>query len=372
MPAQLHQTHASDEAMEFVARNALMALPLAAIAATYLYRGFELRSLGVQILVIGIGGLVAAVAVALALTRQRLTLALGARTYARWRRFGRQAETEQGSLDELTGVTIDVRADYDTEGGATPIPYWVVLLEFKDPAKTVQVGRYAASAAAPKAYGYAIELARRLRTSFIDKAGFQPRVTPWSDLDKPMARDGRNRPVPALPTGSGIALSGQAPERRIGFPVAGRRWLAIIPASFCALIMAFGLAGFLGIIGPQRQQLDILGHEVQVWWVAPLAFFALGLAGLLATVIAVASAFEIRETAASLAFTRRRFGRPWRVTEVPKAAVIVIEHRLDPFRIRAGRHEVLIRAPGQVVRLREGGPSNADLLWLEQALRAML
>jgi hypothetical protein len=371
MPAQLHQTRASAEAVEFVGRNALMALPIAAVAAVCLYRGLELRALGSQILVFGAGGLLAALAAALAVTRQRLTLALGSRTYERWRRFGRQAGIEQGSLDEITGVTIDVRADYDSDG-ATPIPYWVVLLEFKDPAKTVQVARHAAAGSAPKAYGYAVELARRLRTSFIDKAGFQPRVTPWADLDTPMPRGGGKRPFPALPAGSMMALSGEAPERRIVFPVAGRQWLAIVPGGVCALVMLFGLAGLLGIIGPNRQQLDILGQEVQVWWVAPLVFCALGVLGLLAAILAVATRLEIRETAASLVFIKRRFGRSWRVTEMPKAAVIVVEHRLDPFHVRSGRHEVLIRAPGRVVRLLEGGPSNADLVWLEQALLAML
>jgi hypothetical protein len=206
----------------------------------------------------------------------------------------------------------------------------VVLLEFKDPAKTVPVARYAASGSAPKAYGYAIELACPLRTSFIDKAGFRPRVTLWTDLDKRMPRDGRKRPFPASPAGSRMALSGQAPERRIGFPAAGRRRLAIIPAAFCALVMIFGLAGLFGVIDLHRQRLDILDYEVQVWWVAPLAFAALGGLGLVATVLGVGARFEIRETAASLVFIKRLFGRPWRVTEMPKSAVIVIEHRLDP------------------------------------------
>jgi hypothetical protein len=93
--------------------------------------------------------------------------------------------------------------------------------------------------------------------------------------------------------------------------------------------------------------------------------------GLLAAILAVAIRLEVRETAASLVFIKRRFGRPWRVREMPKAAVIVVEP-LDPFHVRSGRHEVLIRAPGRVVRLLEGGPSNADLVWLEQALLAML
>jgi hypothetical protein len=77
MPAQLHQTRASAGAVEFVGRNALMALPIAAVAAVCLYRGLELRALGSQILVFGAGGLLAALAAALAVTRQRLTLALG-------------------------------------------------------------------------------------------------------------------------------------------------------------------------------------------------------------------------------------------------------------------------------------------------------
>ncbi len=368
MPAHLYQTRASADALEFAGRNALMALPIAAAAAACLYRGVELRTLAQQVLVIGAGGLLAALAAALTVTRQRLTLALGARTYTRWRHFGQHGGLEQGSLDEVTGVTIDVRADYDTDGAA-PTRYWVVLLEFKDPAKTVQVARYAVSGSAPKAYGYAIGLARRLRCSFIDKAGFQPRVTRWADLDKPVARAGGRRPFPTLPAGSTIALTGEAPERRIDFPVARRRWLAIIPGAFCALVMVFGLAGLLGA---HRQELDILGYEAQIWWVAPLIFFALGVLGIVATVLTVATRFEMRETVASLVFIKRRFGRPWRVTEVPKPAIIVIEHRLDPFRGRSRRHEVLIRAPGQVLRVPEGGPSNADLVWLEQALLAML
>jgi hypothetical protein len=254
MAGQLHQTRASAEALEFVGRNALMALPLAAVAAVCLYRGPELRTLGSQILVFGACGLLGMLAAALAVTRQRLTLALGPRTYTRWRRVGRQAGLEQGSLDEVAGVTIDVRADYDTDGG-TPIPSWVVLLEFKDPP-------------------------RRCRS-------------------------------PATPP------------------------------------------------------------RVQVWWVAPLAFVALGGLGLVATVLGVGARFEIRETATSLVFIKRLFGRPWRATEMPKPAIIVIEHRLDPFRVRGGRHELLVRALGQVVRLPEGGPSNADLVWLEEALLAM-
>jgi hypothetical protein len=199
MPAQLHQTRASPEAVEFIGRNTLMALPIATVAAACVYRGLELHLLGQQILVVGAGGLLAALALALSVTRQRLTVALEARTYTRWRRFGRQAGFETGSLDEVSGVTIDVRADYGSRG-ATPSRYWAVLLEFKDPAKTVQVARYAASGAALKAYGYAIELARRLRTSFVDKAGFQPRVTSGrSSTNRWRAPEGSARSLPCLP-----------------------------------------------------------------------------------------------------------------------------------------------------------------------------
>lgn len=370
MPARLHQTRATAEALEFVARNALAAIPFAAAAVLCAYHGIGGHGLTEQVFLLAGGALFALIALALVVVRQRLTLALGAQTYTRCRRFGRHAGIEQGGLDEIIGVVLDVQAQYGSEGVATTAD-WVVLLEFKDPAKRVQVAEFPVSAA--RAYRYAIELARKLRTAFIDKSGFAPLITPWADLDKPRASDGRMRPIPALPAGSRIVLSGAPPERTIVFPPSGARPPGIAAGLCCAAIASFGAAGLLGIIGAQRYQVDVFGHAVALWWVAPLAFCALGLLGLGAVIVAGATGLAIRESAASITVGKRIFGRPWRrATEFPKRAIIVIEHRLDPIRVHAGRHEVLIRAPGQVLRIREGAVTNAELAWLAQALLAML
>jgi hypothetical protein len=369
MPARLHQTRASAEALDFVGRDALMAVPFAAVAAFCLYHGIGGRSVTEQVVLLGGGGVFALVALALAVVRQRLSLALGTRSYVRWRRFGPSAGTRQGSLDEITGVTLDTQAQYGTDGGA-PTVNWVVLLEFRDPTQRVQVAEFVFSA--QRAYLYAIELARRLKTAFIDKSGFTPLVTPWADLDKPIVGARRKQPFPALPAGARADVSGAAPERAIVFAPAGWRPTIVAAGLFCALVMGFGAAGFFGLVGTQRYRLDVMGHAVPVWWIAPLAFFALGLLGLSAVILAGASRLHIRESAEAIAVVKRVFGRPWRAIEFRKAAIIVIEHRLDPIRVRAARHEVLVRAPGQVLRLREGALSNGELAWLALALLAML
>jgi hypothetical protein len=150
--------------------------------------------------------------------RERLSLDLMQRGYTYSRGYWPHVTADQGRLDTLKGVALDVVARSGNRGGQ--IITWVVSLAFTD--RTLAVANFNTELAA---YQYLGTLAKRLRVPTLDHTGRAEELTAYAEIDKPLAaqtgRAAARRQFPPLPDGSRIALLGDMPERRIILPRTG-------------------------------------------------------------------------------------------------------------------------------------------------------
>jgi hypothetical protein len=298
------------------------------------------------------------------LSRERLTLDLVRGRYFYRRGSSRNVAAEEGPLNELKAVVLDVfvpkarllAGRYQRMG-----PSWIVSLAFDDPGRKLAVGRFGSERSA---YIYAQRLAGPLRLPTVDRTRGDEQRTERSEIEKPLAAerrpDGTVAPVPPLPADSAIRCAGEAPWRKIALPVYTRSVSAIFAIiAFCLLIVLvehFMRGGRFGA------------------GVGLLAIF-----GLLPTVIAAIAtsiATDIQEAGDSLLFSRRMPGiTVWR-KRLRKTDIVAVEVRLVPTSLQAVLpvipRELQIRTFGDLLNLKLSPRLPiADMQWLAQALQAM-
>jgi hypothetical protein len=295
----------------------------------------------------GIVVLLATSALRRAFWRERLSLDLMQRRYRYSRGYWPNLATDEGGLDALKGVALDVVTQSGSHGGE--VTTWVVSLAFND--RTLAVASFGSELAG---YEYMGTLAKRLRIPALDHTGRGEAQTAWTEIDKPLAaqagRPAARRQLPSLPDGSRIALVGDAPERRIVLPRAGFRPGYFIPALFPLFPPWFtGILHDLHRSGP---------------FVAIAGLFAL------AGAIACVTQKEVTETGDGITIATRLLGTRWAARSIAKRDIV--EVRLKPVPSQTWkREEVQLRASGALVNLRVARLSHDEVAWLAQALQAM-
>lgn len=300
-----------------------------------------------------IGGVVvflAAAAVRRAFWRERLMLDLVQRRYTYGHGYWPKITTDEGPLDALKSVVLDVHTESGSRGGE--VTRWIVSLVFSD--TTLAVANFNTEL---QGYEYRDALAKRLRIAAIDRTGGTEEKTAWSEVGKPLAaRTGTAAPcrqMPPLPEGSRIALAGDAPERKIVLPRPGLRLGYFVYALFPLFPPWFtGTLYDLRLSGP---------------FVAFAALFAL-----IAAMACLANK-EIDEAGDSLSFATRLLGAKLSKRSVAKRDIVDV--KLKPVPTSASwrrRDELQIRTAGTVLNLRHPTLSGEEMSWLAQALQAMV
>ena len=296
----------------------------------------------------GVVVLLATSALRRAFWRERLSLDLMQRRYRYSRGYLPNLATDEGSLDALKGVALDVVARSGSRGGQ--IITWVVSLAFAD--RTLAVASFASELAG---YEYMGALAKRLRIPALDHTGRSEAETAWTQIDKPLAaqtgRQAARRQLPALPDGSRIQLFGEAPERRIMLPRAGFRPSYFIPALF-PLFPAW----FTGTLHDPR----LSGPFI--------AFAGLFAAG---AVIACLTRKEITESADGVAVATRLLGLRWGRRSIAKRDIVEVKLKPVPSQTSRRREEVQLRAADTLINVRAASLSHDETTWLTQALQAL-
>src|SRR5690348_15323743 len=295
------QRASSEQQIEF-ASSASDALWLALGAAAFSPGALYARTATWRWVVGGVIVLLAATALRRAFWRERLSLDLMQRRYCYSHGYWPKLTADEGSLDALKGVALDVVARSGSRGGE--VITWVVSLVFND--RRLAVASFGSELAG---YEYMGALAKRLRLPALDHTGRSEAQTAWSEIDKPLtAQTGRpaaHRQLPPLPDASRITLLGDGPERRIVLPRAGFRLSYLVPALFPLFPPWFtGTLHNLEFSGP---------------FVAFAGFLALG------AVIACLARKEITETADSIAVATRLFGTRWARRSVNKRDIVEVK-----------------------------------------------
>lgn len=296
----------------------------------------------------GIVVLLATAALRRAFWRERLSLDLMQRRYRYSRGYWPNLATDEGSLDALKGVALDVVARSGSRGGE--VITWVVSLAFND--RTLAVASFTTELAG---YEYMGALAKRLRIPALDQTGRSEARTAWTEIDKPLAsqpgRPAARRQLPPLPDGSRIMLLGDAPERRIVLPRAGFRLGYFIPALFPLFPPWFtGTLFNPRFSGP---------------FIAFAGVFILG------AVIACLTRKEITESADSIAVATRLFGRRWFRRSIAKRDIVEVKLKPVPSQTSRRREEIQLRAADALLNVRPASLSRDEMSWLAQALQAL-
>ena len=337
----------SEQQIEF-ASSAGDALWLAFGAAVFSPGAVLARTETWRAVVGGVVVLLAATALRRAFWRERLSLDLMQRRYRYSRGYLPKLTTDEGSLDTLKGVALDVVARSGSRGGE--VITWVVSLAFKD--RTLAVASFASELAG---YEYMGALAKRLRVPALDHTGRSEVPTAWTEIDKPLpAQTGRaamRRQLPALPEGSRIVLLGDAPERRIVLPRAGFR-----PGYFVYALFPLFPPWFTGTL----YRLDRSGP-----FIAFAGIFAVG------AVIACLARKEITDSADGIMVATRLLGTRWGRRSIAKRDIVEVRLKPVPSQTWRKREEVQLRASGALLNLTVAGLSHDEMNWLAQALQAM-
>lgn len=187
------------------------------------------------------------ISAAAALRRERLVLDLANGRYRRETGYWPRIESRTGSLAEVEHVELVLRS---RARGLIPLasrrqqPYWMVSLKFR--------GREEPYALLEErnerlAYNRFEALARKLRVPALDRTGGEDRLTPWAQVDRPLAeRQHAGTPgpvaIPPLPAGSGIRVSDVPGRRRIELPAHGFNYGVPVLYLLPAALVAFGAA----------------------------------------------------------------------------------------------------------------------------------
>lgn len=296
----------------------------------------------------GIVVLLATAALQRAFWRESLSLDLMQRRYRYSRGYWPNLATDEGSLDALKGVVLDVVARSGSRGGE--VITWVVSLAFGD--RTLAVASFASELAG---YEYMGELAKRLRIPTLDHTGRSEAQTAWTEIDKPIAtqtgRPAAHRQLPPLPDGSRITLLGDAPERRIVLPRAGFR-----PGYFLYALFPLFPPWFSG---------TLFNPRFSAPFIAFAGIFVLGAA------IACITRKEITESGDNITITTRLFGSSWATRSIAKRDIVEVKLKPVPGRTSRRREEVQLRAATTLLNVRAASLSRDEMTWLAQALQAL-
>ncbi|HKW55028.1 MAG TPA: hypothetical protein VJO12_15150 [Stellaceae bacterium] len=345
--ATLRPRPGSDQQIDF-ASSAGDALWLAFGAAVFSPGAILARTPTWRWVVGGIVVLLATAALRRAFWREGLSLDLMQRRYRYSHGYWPNLATDEGSLDALKGVALDVVARSGSRGGE--VITWVVSLVLSD--RTLAVASFATELAG---YEYAGVLAKRLRVPELDHTGRSEAQTAWTEIDKPLAaqagRPAPRRQLPPLPDGSRIALFGEPLERRIVLPRAGFR-----PAYFVYALFPLFPPWFTGTL-----------HDLHRGgpFVAIAGLFALG-----AVIICIAGK-EITESGDGIAVATRLFGTRWAKRSIAKRDIVEVKLKPVPSQAWRKRDEVQLRATGALVNLTAASLSRDERAWLVQALQVM-
>ena len=299
-----------------------------------------------------IGGAVLLLAIAAvhrAFWREKLSLDLMQRRYRYSHGYWPRLTSDEGSLDALKGVQLDVVVESGSRGGE--IDTWVVSLALDG--RTLSVANFGSEL---RGYEYLGALAKRLRVPALDHTGRVEQKTEWREVDKPLAaQTGKSAPrrqIPPLPDGARIALLGDAPERRIVLPRAGFR-----PPYFLAALFPLFPPWFTGT-------LHNLGMS------APFIAFA-ALFALIGAVACVTNK-DVIESGDSIAFATRLFGASLGTQTLAKRDIVDVRVKPVPTRNRSRRDELQVRAAARLVNFRVARLSGEEMAWLAEAVSAMV
>jgi hypothetical protein len=346
--ATLHPAGDNEQQIEF-SSPAWDALWLAMGAAAFSPGAIYARSPTWRLVVGGAVLLLVTVAVQRACWRERLTLDLMQRRYRYSHGYWPRLTTDEGSLEAVKGVQLDVVVESGSRGGE--IDTWVVSLALDG--RTLPVANFSNELAG---YEYLGALAKRLRVPALDHTGRNEQKTEWREVDKPLAAQSggsaARRQIPPLPDGARIALLGDAPERRIVLPRPGFR-----PSYFLFALFPLFPAWFTGT--PHN-----LGMS------APFIAFA-GLFALIGAIACVTNK-EVIESGDSIAFATRLFGASLGTQTLAKRDIVDVRVKPVPARNRSTRDELQVRAAARLVNFRVARLSGEEMAWLAQAVSAMV
>ncbi len=346
--ATLRPTIDSEQQVEF-ASSAGDALWLAFGAAAFSPGAMYAKAPIWRWVIGGVVVLLAAAALQRAFWRERLSLDLMQRRYTYSYGYWPRLTSDDGRLDALKGVVLDVVARSGSRGGE--IITWVVSLAFND--RTLAVADFGTELAG---YEYLAALAKRLRIPALDHTGRGEEQTAYTEIDKPLAaqtsRAARRPLLPPLPDGSEIALLGDVPERRIVLPRAGFK-----PSYFGYALFPLFPPWFTGTL----YNLQFSGP-----FIAFAALFALIAA------IACVTNKEVTEAGDSISFVTRLFGATLGKRSFAKRDIVEVRLKPVPSQSWRKREEVQIRATGALLNLTAAGRSRDEMAWLAQAVQAMV
>ncbi len=214
--ATLRPTIDSEQQVEF-ASSAGDALWLAFGAAAFSPGAMYAKAPIWRWVIGGVVVLLAAAALQRAFWRERLSLDLMQRRYTYSYGYWPRLTSDDGRLDALTGVVLNVVARSGSRGGE--IITWVVSLAFND--RTLAVADFGTELAG---YEYLAALAKRIPA--LDHTGRGEEQTAYTEIDKPLAaQTSRAARRPLLPR-----LRNRASRRRPGAPdrAAPRRFQAVL------------------------------------------------------------------------------------------------------------------------------------------------
>lgn len=315
------------------------------------------------------------ISVGAVLRRQRLVLDLAQRRYLHETGYWPRPQRETGPLTDIEHVQLTTRLRSRTMRpgvGAARQRIWVVSLKFRGEDQPYDLFEERRER---KAYARLESLARRLRVPALDRTGPQDKITPWEQLDRPLAARVEagaleRTQVPPLPQGSGIEFHEVPGRRHIILPAHGfALWVPVMYALPVAMIA-------LGVL--------LLW---QAWGASPgaMVFGAVFVvAALVLLFLFSASVFGqewIAEARDELVFGNALFGYTWRKQRTAKRDVEEIEIKRARFAAAdAGRaspvalpepQEVLLRSK---TMLRRFGAhlSSSEREWLRAALTAMV
>lgn len=188
-----------------------------------------------------------AISAAAMLRRERLVLDLANHRYLREAGYWPRPERRSGSLAEVEHVELALRARSRgllPRAGRRQQLYWVVSLKFRgndEPYALLE------ERSERRAYNRFEALARKLRVPALDRTGGEDRLTPWEQVEQPLAERqpaGMHAPVaiPPPPAASGIRFSDVPGRRRIELPAHGFNYGVPVLYLLPAALVAFGAA----------------------------------------------------------------------------------------------------------------------------------
>lgn len=318
---------------------------------------------------IAMGAFFAAIGVGGALWRYDLTLDLTTHGYRGQRGFWPSPQALQGSLNELDGVllTRSWRRSKNAEHAV-----WVVSLDFQGWEKPVS---FYETTSERKGYRKLEEIARRLRTSAIDRTGDKELARTSDELDRSVAGSesdaGFDSPaaIAEPPSGSGIEWTrSEIGTPMIVLPALGFNAVAVFLGLFGSPFLLFGAVALASALG--WSGVEVSG-TLSAKWVVGIVFVAVGALCWAGAIFGSVGREVIRGDREALLVSLFAFGYDYRRRRLPRRDIEDIS--MKPSRSSRSRRssgaktEVVLRTDELVVRLAGDLPA-ASQQWLCRAL----